>query len=74
MLVGKIVLMFLAKDHAAFDTARRKLAVWADIRHLQWGFAQRREYRRLQQHARNPAEEVVAIFYSEVLTQREFFQ
>jgi hypothetical protein len=29
--------MFLAKDHAAFDTDRRRLAVWADIRHLQRG-------------------------------------
>src|ERR1700733_9742399 len=44
--------MFLAKDHVAFDTDRRRLAVWADIRHLHWGLAQRREYRRLQQHGR----------------------
>ena len=29
--------MFLAKDHAAFDTDRRRLAARADIRHLQWG-------------------------------------
>jgi len=44
--------MFLAKDHAEFDTDRKKLAVWADIRHLQWGLAQWREYRKLQQHGR----------------------
>src|SRR5579864_7245853 len=58
--------MFLANDHAAFEIDRRRLAVWADIRHLQWGFAQRREYRKLQQHGRNPAEEVVGLFYIEV--------
>ncbi len=55
--------MFLAKDHAAFDTDRTRLAAWADISHLQWGFAQGREYRNLQQHGRNPAEEVVGLFY-----------
>lgn len=58
--------MFLAKDQAAFDTDRKRLAAWADIRHLQWGFAQRREYRKPRQHGRNPAEEVVDVFYSEV--------
>jgi len=31
------------------------LAVWTDIRHLQWGFAQRREYREMRRHG-NPAE------------------
>jgi hypothetical protein len=58
--------MFLAKDHTAFDMDRRRFAVWADIRHLQWGIAQRREYRKLQQHGRTPAEEVVGIFYIRV--------
>ena len=47
--------MFLATDHVAFDIDRKRLAVWADIRHLQWGFAQRRECGEMRQHG-NPAE------------------
>jgi hypothetical protein len=48
--------MFLANDHAAFDNDLEKLAGWADIgRNLLWGFAQRREYRKLR-HQGNPAE------------------
>jgi hypothetical protein len=59
--------MFLAKDHAAFATDRRRLAIRVDIRHLQCGYAQKREYRSLEQHGRNPAEEVVGPFYIEVI-------
>ena len=63
---GKIELMFLAKDHAAFDNDLVKLAGWADIgQHLLWGFAQRREYRKLRQHG-EPCREVVALFYLQV--------
>jgi hypothetical protein len=47
--------MFLPKDHAALEIDRKRLAVWTDIRHLQWGFAQRRECGEMRQHG-NPAE------------------
>lgn len=43
--------MFLAKDHAAFDADRTKLAVWADIgQNLLWGFVQGRDDKKLRQH------------------------
>jgi Zincin-like metallopeptidase len=58
--------MFLAKDHAAFDTDRRRLAVWADIRHLQGDLLKSGNKGKLQQHGRNPAAEVVDLLYSEV--------
>jgi hypothetical protein len=54
--------MFLAKDHAAFDTDRRRLAVWADIRHLQGDLLKSGNKGKLQQHGRNPAAEVVDLF------------
>jgi hypothetical protein len=57
--------MFLPKDHAAFDIDRKRLAVWADIRHLQWGFAQRRDYRELRQHE-EPAEKWLTYSTSEL--------
>src|SRR5581483_11078171 len=50
---GKIELIFLAKDHAAFDTDRRRLAILEDIINLHCKFAQKWEYRKLQQNARN---------------------
>ena len=56
--------MFLATDHVAFDIDRKRLAVWADIRHLHCGFAQRRECRKLRQHG-NPAEKWLKHFTSE---------
>jgi hypothetical protein len=47
---GKIEVMFLAKDHAAFDNDLVKLAGWADIgQHLLCGFCER-EFRKLRQH------------------------
>ena len=55
--------MFLPKDHAAFEIDRKRLAVWADIRHLQWGFAQRREYGELRQHGRTLQRKWLALFY-----------
>src|SRR5580698_5444111 len=55
--------MFLPKDHAAFEIDRKRLAVWTDIRHLQWGFAQRREYGELRQHGRTLQRKWLALFY-----------
>ena len=55
--------MFLPKDHAAFEIDRKRLAVWTDIRHLQWGFAQRRECRELRQHGRTLQRKWLALFY-----------
>jgi hypothetical protein len=53
--------MFLASDHAAFDSVLEKLAGWAGIgQNLLCGFAQRREYRKLRQHGENPAEKWLA--------------
>jgi Zn ribbon nucleic-acid-binding protein len=58
--------MFLANDHAAFDSDLEKLAGWADIgQNLLCGFAQRREYRKLRQHG-EPCREVVGVFYPEL--------
>src|SRR5580658_1292634 len=55
---GKIELMFLAKDHVAFDNDLMKLAGWADIgRHLLCGFGERREFRKLRLHG-EPCREV----------------
>src|SRR5580658_11025911 len=55
---GKIELMFLAKDHAAFDNDLMKLAGWADIgQHLLRGFGERREFRKLRLHGK-PCKEV----------------
>src|SRR5215469_13651058 len=47
---GKIEFMFLAMDQAAFDMDRKRLVVWAHIRHLQFGFTQRREYGKVREH------------------------
>jgi hypothetical protein len=59
---GKIELMFLAKDHVAFDNDLMKLAGWADIgRHLLCGFGERREFRKLRLH-REPCREVADLF------------
>jgi hypothetical protein len=56
---GKIELMLLAKDHAAFDSDLVELAGWVDIgQNLPCGFAQRREYSKLRQHG-EPCSEVV---------------
>ena len=53
--------MFLARDQAAFESDRVKLAGWVDIgQNLLCGFAQRREYRKLRQHGENPAEKWLA--------------
>jgi hypothetical protein len=53
---GKIELMFLAKDHAAFDNDLVKLAGWADIgRHLLCGFGERRNSENCDSMG-NPAE------------------
>src|ERR1700722_17722136 len=59
---GKIELMFLAKDHAAFDNNLVKLAGRADIgKHLLCGFGERREFRKLRQHG-EPCREVARLF------------
>jgi len=58
--------MFLLQDHAAFDMDRNKLAAWADIGHLQWGFAQWRECRELRQHGRTLQRKWLGLFYPEV--------
>ena len=63
MACGKIELMFLPKDHAAFEIDRKRLAVWTDIRHLQWGFAQMAGIQRNATAWEDPAEEVVVLFY-----------
>src|SRR5580704_697849 len=63
--------MFLPKDHAAFEIDRKRLAVWTDIRHLQWGFAQRREYGELRQHGRTLQRKWLGLFYPEVRQNRE---
>ena len=60
---GKIELMCLPKDHVAFEIDRKRLAVWADIRHLQWGFAQGRDCRKLRQHGRTLQRKWLPIFY-----------
>jgi hypothetical protein len=53
---GKIELMLLPADHAAFDIDLVKFTGWADIGlNLLCGFAQRRECRKLRQHGK-PAE------------------